>query len=236
MGVPSQSFSLSVIVPVYNECQALEHGLRTVSGFLQEHGFDHEILVIESGSTDGTGEKCDALAGVLPHVRVIHEGARNGFGAALKLGYAQATKDLVWIITVDLFFPLDAIFAALPLLGRYDYVASYRSQDGRGFGRRLQSFVYNKLITLSLGLKVRHVNSGFKVIRREQVRGIELGSRGWFVDAELLYHLQRAGRTFVEIPVPLIERMQGQSSVGALAFAQVLKEWWAFLRKQRFHF
>jgi glycosyltransferase involved in cell wall biosynthesis len=226
-------FSLSIVVPVYNEILALENGLTTVSTFLESHGFDHEILVVESGSTDGTGEKCDVLAGVLPHVRVIHEGARNGFGSAIKLGYQQARKDLVWIITVDLFFPLEAIFEAMPLLAQYDYVASYRSEDTRGLYRKMQSFVYNKLITLTLGLKVRHVNSGFKVIKRQLLSHVDLTSRGWFVDAELLYHLQKDGRTFVEIPVPLFDRTQGRSSVGALAFVKVLKEWWAFLRTCR---
>jgi glycosyltransferase involved in cell wall biosynthesis len=226
-------FSLSVIVPVYNECAALENGLRTISDFLVSHGLDHEILVVESGSTDGTYQKCDELGRVLPNVRVIHEGARNGFGAAVKLGYRHATKDLLWLITVDLFFPLEAIFAALPLLTRVDYVTSYRSTDNRGVRRKLQSFVYNKLITTVLGLKVRHVNAGFKVLKREIAQGIDLTSKGWFVDAELLYRLEKAGRSQAEIPVPLIDRTQGKSSVGALAFVAVLKELWAFLRTQK---
>jgi dolichol-phosphate mannosyltransferase len=228
-----QPFSLSILVPVYNERQALEHGLRAISDFARSHGFEHEILVIESGSTDGTGEHCDELARVLPNLRVIHEGARNGFGSALKLGYRHATKDLVWLITVDLFFPLDAIFTALPLLSRHDYVASYRSQDNRSAYRRLQSFLYNQLITRALGLKVRHVNAGFKVLKRAVVQDVELTAKGWCVDAELLYRLEQAGRTFVEIPVPLIDRTQGRSSVGPLTFLKVLGELWAFVRRER---
>jgi glycosyltransferase involved in cell wall biosynthesis len=229
----AQPFSLSILVPVYNERQALEHGLRTISDFAQGHGFEHEILVIESGSTDGTYQRCDELARVLPNLRVVHEGARNGFGSAVKLGYQHATKDLVWLITVDLFFPLDAIFAALPLLGRCDYVASFRSEDNRGAYRKLQSFVYNQLITRTLGLKVRHVNAGFKVLKRAVVQDVELSSKGWFVDAELLYRLEKAGRTFVEIPVPLIDRTQGRSSVGPMAFVKVLEELWSFVRRER---
>ncbi len=226
-------YSLTILVPVYNEIQALETGLRTMSEFAVRHGFDHEILVIESGSTDGTGDKCDELARVLPNLRVIHEGARNGFGSAVQLGYREARKDLIWLITVDLFFPLDAIFQALPLLASVDYVTSFRSEDNRGFGRKAQSFVYNRLIAGVLGLKVRHVNAGFKVLKREIVKDLTLTSRGWFVDAELLCRLQEAGRTFAEIPVPLIDRTQGKSSVGPLAFVAVLKEMRAFMRSRK---
>ncbi len=228
-----QPFSLSVIVPVYNERVALEGGLRAISEFLVHHDFDHEILVVESGSTDGTYERCDELCTMLPNIRIIHEGARNGFGAAVKLGYRHATKDLLWLITVDLFFPLEAIFAALPLLAGVDYVTSYRSQDNRGLRRKLQSFVYNKLITSVLGLKVRHINAGFKILKRSIAQDIELTSKGWFVDAELLYRLQKSGYSHAEIPVPLIDRTRGKSSVGPLAFVAVLKELRTFIRSQR---
>lgn len=228
-----QPFSLSVIVPVYNERVALESGLRAISDFLVHHDFDHEIVVVESGSTDGTYEKCDELRSILPNMRIIHEGARNGFGSAVQLGYRHATKDLLWLITVDLFFPLDAIFAALPLLASFDYVTSYRSQDNRGLRRKLQSFVYNKLITGILGLKVRHINAGFKVLKRDIVQNIDLISKGWFVDAELLYRLEKSGRSHAEIPVPLIDRTRGKSSVGPLAFWSVLKELRAFMRSER---
>ena len=226
----ARNSSLSIIVPVYNESRALEPGLRTISDFVEGHGFDYEILVVESGSTDGTFEKCDALARSLPRLRVIHEGARNGFGSAVKLGYRHATKDLIWLITVDLFFPLEAIFDALPLLSTCDYVVSFRSDDNRGMRRKVQSFAYNRLITTVLGLKVRHVNAGFKVLKREIAQKLKLTSNGWFIDAELLYRLKEAGYSFAEIPVPLIDRTKGTSSVGAMAFVGVLKELWTFLR------
>lgn len=225
-----QRFSITVLVPVYNEANALVPGIETISRFMVDNKFDYELLLIESGSTDGTSTRCDELAKRLPNVRVVHEGARNGFGSAIKLGYKLAEKDLVWLVTVDLFFPLEAVLQALPLLESNDYVLSYRSEDNRTRYRKFQSFVYNRLIRLVLGLRVKHVNSGFKILKRHIVQSVNLRSKGWFIDAELLYRLQQAGYRSATIPVPLIDRTNGRSSVRTLTFLAVLKELREFLR------
>jgi glycosyltransferase involved in cell wall biosynthesis len=217
-------YSLSVIVPVYNEVALVSPSTAVIDDFCAQHFRDYEVLIIESGSTDETGEKCDEVARERSHVRVIHEGARNGFGSAIRLGYRAATKDLILLTTLDLSFSLESTLVALPHLESCDYVVSYRSADTRKWTRKIQSFVYNMLITRLLGLEVRHVNSGFKLLRRSMVHDMPIESNGWFVDAEVLFRLQQAGFTFAEIPVALIDRVEGRSSVGAFAFLKVLAE------------
>jgi dolichol-phosphate mannosyltransferase len=217
-------YSLSVIVPVYNEAALVFPSTAVIDDFCAQHFRDYEVLIIESGSTDETGKKCDEVARDRSHVRVIHEGARNGFGSAVRLGYRAATKDLILLTTLDLPFSLDSTLVALPHLESCDYVVSYRSADTRKWTRRIQSFVYNTLVTRVLGIRVRHVNSGFKLLRQSMVRDMPIESNGWFVDAEVLFRLHQEGFTFVEIPVALIDRAQGRSSIGAFAFLKVLAE------------
>src|SRR5262245_27532454 len=94
--------SISVIVPVYNEIELVDVSVRAIDQFLSGQTLVYEIIVIESGSTDGSDIVCDELAETLPAVNVIHESQRNGLGSALRLGYAAATKDLVWLVTVDI--------------------------------------------------------------------------------------------------------------------------------------
>ncbi len=227
------NFSVSVIVPVYNEATALENALVNIDSFLSEHFANYEIIVVESGSTDGSGEICDRFAARLPRLRTIHEGERRGFGSALKLGYKQATKDLAWLVTVDIPFPLEAILEALPLLEKYDCVLSYRSKDPRALHRRFQSIVYNLLVKIALGLKVRQSNSAFKVFRASTAQSLRLRSNGWFIDAETLYRLEQLGVSWVEIPVELKERAVGRSSVSPLTFVAVLKELVFFRWRER---
>ena len=216
--------SISVIIPVYNEVQLLERSVRYIDSFLATHFRDHEIIIVESGSTDGSAQVCRGLGASLSRVLVIHEGARNGFGSALRLGYSKAIKDLVWLITVDLPFSLEAIFSALPLLSQYDCVLSYRVGDKRPIYKRFRSFVYNALLKAVLGPKVKHINSAFKVFKREILQGLSLRSTGWLIDAEILYEISRRGVSYTEIPVELTDRKSGRSSVGFFTPMFLIKE------------
>ena len=208
-----RDYSLSAVLPLYNEIECLPGALETIYRFLRETFADFEIVVVESGSTDGSGEACEAFARANDGVVVIHEGARNGAGMALRKGFEAATKDLIWILWADLPFPLDIIHAAVPLLRTHDCVLSYRSRDHRDPCRLLLSVVYNNLAKWTLGLEVRHINSTFKVFHRRVVQSMELTSRAWGIEAEIAFRLRRAGARYAEIPVPLIDRTKGTSSV-----------------------
>jgi glycosyltransferase involved in cell wall biosynthesis len=225
--------SVSVVVPIHNEHELCEPSLRTIHDFMTRNVADFEIIVIESGSTDGTAALCDKAAAELPHVRVIHEEKRNGMGAALRLGYADATKDYVWLVTVDLPFPIETLLEARPLLTTHDCVLSYRAEDKRRLPRLIQSAAYATLIKTMLNLPMRSVNSAFKVLPRAFVVRLPLVSRGWFLDAEILYWIARERLHYAELPVPLIERTAGQSSVGAMDWVKVFGELFAFRRELR---
>jgi glycosyltransferase involved in cell wall biosynthesis len=221
-------WSVSVVMPIYNEIESVERSVQTVDRFLSQHLADHEIVLVESGSTDGSREACDALAERLPSVVVLHEAQRNGFGHALRLGIHAATREAVWILPVDLPYGLDALLEALRQLDTVDCVLSYRINDPRDRRRRLQSWVYNLLVNWTLGLRVRSVNSALKVYRREVITGLTLHSRGWFIDAEVIYWLRQRGIAFAEIPIELVDRELGTSKVSSLDPLKMCRELLAF--------
>jgi glycosyltransferase involved in cell wall biosynthesis len=234
MNTPQTPYSMSVIIPVYNEVELLSEAVHRVNAFIATHFGDYEIVIIESGSTDGTGDLTDRLASEIPRVRVIHEGGRNGFGSALKRGYKEATKDWVWFITADTPFPLESMLDAIILFPTNDCVLSYRSEDTRkNFFRKIQSVVYNTLVKTTLGLRVKHVNSAFKVFKREVIQSLPLISNGWFIDAETLYWLTKRKVKYTEIPVPLIDRTGGHSTITLSTPITLLKELRHFLRERK---
>ena len=217
-------FSLSLIVPVYNEEDILQNALTNISEFLENNIEDYEIIIIESGSTDNSAEICDGIADSSKDVKVIHEGARNGFGAALNIGYKNATKDLIWLVTTDLPFPLETIHKALPLLTEYDCVLSYRIEDNRNIFKKSRSAVFNYIISWYFGLAIRHVNSAFKLFRREFIQNAQIISDGWLIDAEIHCILKKRNVSFIEIPVPVVERVAGKSSIGILTPLSMIME------------
>ena len=223
--------SVTVIMPVYNEATLLAPAVAAVDGFLgARSAWRHEVLIVESGSTDGTAAVADRLAESNPRVRVIHEGAKRGFGSALRLGYAEASCAWVWLVTADMPFPLESFDDAAAHVGECHAILSYRIGDPRGIGRRFRSAVFNALVKTVLRLQVRSVNSAFKLLRTDLVRSLPLASNGWLIDAELLYWMQRAGARWTEIPVRVIERTAGRSTVGVGTPVAVLRELIHFLR------
>lgn len=206
--------SITTIVPVYNEVETIRDSIARIDAFLGQTFNEYEILIVESGSTDGSDRECDRLADRFASVRALHEGARNGFGSALRLGFASASKDLVWAVSADLPFPLEALLRAVPLLDRCDCVLSYRCEDDRGVFRRLQSRAYNTLARWVLRIGATNINSQFKLYRKQVIQSLRIESNGWLVDTEIVYRLQRAGVRTEEIGVPLIDRTAGTSTVG----------------------
>ena len=225
--------TISAIVPVYNERAAVTPAIEAIDKYLSAQFQDYEILIVESGSSDGTGEACDALAARIPRVRVVHEGARNGFGSAIRAGLAMARMEWIWPLVVDMPFPLESMNEALPLMDRHGAILSYRSQDGRSAYRRFQSAVFNRLGRLLLGVRVRHINSAFKVVRAEVMRSLNLQQRGWLIDAELIAGLERGGVSYTEIPVALIPRAVGVSTIGAAAVWRTILDLLALARARR---
>jgi glycosyltransferase involved in cell wall biosynthesis len=211
--VKMREYSISVIVPVFNEIELLEPSIGQISSFLESHFDDYEIIIVESGSVDGSAEECDRLATAIPRITVLHEGRKAGFGSALKLGYVHAKKDLVWLIVVDMPFPLETILMALPLFSHHDCVFSYRSRDNRDLVKRFRSCIYNFLAKALLGLKVRHVNSAFRVFKREVIQNLPLISNDWTLDAEVLYEITNRKIPYAEIPVDLNDRKRGKTSI-----------------------
>jgi dolichol-phosphate mannosyltransferase len=219
-----KQFSVSVVVPVYNEALSIHNSIDEICTFMRVHFKDFEVVIIESGSYDGSDKFCDQLSNDYPEVIVYHEKSRNGFGSALKKGYKKAVKDLVWVVPVDIPFPLITILEALPFMDTFDCVLSFRLFDDRSKFRRLQSFIYNGAIKFLLDVQVKHINSAFKVFKRTMIQHLKLDSNSWFLDTEIICRLKEKKINYVEIPVKCFDRINGESKVSLLTPYLMIKE------------
>jgi len=223
--------SISVIIPVYNDYNSINSTFKVIHDFLDDNFMEWEIIIIESGSTDGTTQLVDEIAGRFSNTTVFHQAKREGMGSAMKLGYSKCTNELVWKIVPDLPFDLKNIHRAMPCFPDLDYVYSYRINDRRSIKRRLMTLVYNVIIRKVLRLSVRHVNSSFIVLKRNVIDQIDIKSDGWFYQAELLSELKKKEYAFSEIPVSFLPRQKGRSTVSLITSLGVLKEMVSYLFK-----
>ena len=204
---------LSVVVPAFNERATIAAALDAITA-KRVDGWDLEIIIVESNSTDGTREIVQRYA-ALPHVRTILEDRPRGKGHAVRAGFAQATGDVLLIQDADLEYDLadyEALLAPLRA-GTHTFVLGSRHGGSRWFIRHmdeqvLHAFVLNAghwfftaLIDLSLGLSLRDPFTMYKVFRRECLAGLTLEANRFDFDWELLIKLVRKGHVPVEIPV-----------------------------------
>ena len=206
--------SLSLFFPVYNEIAVLETTVSEAHQVLVRLGIgDFEIIIIDDGSTDGSGALADGLAARLDHVRVVHHSRNLGYGAALSSGFSAATREWVMYTDSDGQFKLNDLKRLLPYTAQYDVILGYRDNRQDHIGRVINAWVWTMLVWVVMGLRVRDLDCGFKLFRRQVLHEVlPLSSRGAVISAELLAKLQRQNHRYVQVRVRHYPRRFGQPS------------------------
>ncbi|MBC7235687.1 MAG: glycosyltransferase family 2 protein [Chloroflexi bacterium] len=158
---------VSVIIPAYNEEAAIVQVVRGVIDVMQPLGIPYEILVVDDGSTDGTGVQCQAC----PQVRVLRHHANRGTGAARTTGVLAAQGEILVMIDADGTYPVEAIPQMLQEMERCDMVIGARKQE-RGTLRLLRSAAKEFIKALASYLTrtpIPDLNSGLRAMRRSKV-------------------------------------------------------------------
>src|SRR3989338_4765409 len=114
--------SLSVCLPAFNDAQTVGPIVERAIALLEQEGIDYEIIVVNDGSRDRTGEILDALARAHPCVRVMHHPTNQGYGAAVRAAFAAATKEYVFYTDSDGQFDVQDLPLLFPLLSQADVV------------------------------------------------------------------------------------------------------------------
>jgi glycosyltransferase involved in cell wall biosynthesis len=154
--------ALSIVLPAYNEEANIERAVREAAGAARALVPDHEIVVVNDGSRDRTGEVLAGLAGVHGQRLVIIDLAENlGYGAALRIGLRAARGDLVFYTDSDNQFDLTELQEFLPLMKDCDAALGYRVDRQDTALRRLVSRGFNFLAWSAFGVRVRDMNCSF---------------------------------------------------------------------------
>ena len=223
-----QPLSLTIFFPCYNEeanvervtSKALEVGRRIAD--------ELEVIIVNDGSKDRTGEIADRLAGEHREVRAVHNHPNLGYGGALQRGFREATKDWVFYTDGDGQFDLGEIRKLLPLLESHDVVSCYRVDRKDSLVRKLNAWAWTTLVNWLFGLRLRDIDCAFKIFPRELFERIEMKSMGALIDTEILAKARNLGYSIVQTGVHHYPRTAGEQSganirVIARAFRELFK-------------
>ena len=204
-------------MPAHNESENLRWLLPHINEVLPRIAKRFNVVVVDDGSTDGTGDVSRTVARELGmELRVIRHERMNGYGAAVGDGLRAA--DLEFTAFTDSDGQLDPADLSLlvPLLRDADLVAGWRlSREDPAF-RSVISGVFNRLVLMTFRLTVKDVNCALKIVRTEMLRKFTLHSRSALINAELYWKVASHGGRYVQVGVPHHARRMGRRSGGRL--------------------
>lgn len=227
--LPDVSLGVAVILPAYNEEAVIARTVADCLATLAVIAPEHEVIVVDDGSTDRTGEIADALAAGSNRVRVIHNRPNRGYGGALVAGFEAASMPLVFFMDSDGQFSISDLGRLLPFSHRgYRAVLGYREHRQDPPQRLLMAWAWNRLVSTLFHIRVRDVDCAFKIYDRRLLLSMEIQARGAMINTEMLAKLVRLDVEFVEVPVRHHPRLSGRSTGGdprviVRAFGELLR-------------
>ena len=210
---------LTFFFPVYDEEASVEAVVREGLAKLPRFCDELEVVVVDDGSRDRTGEIADRLAREDPRVRVIHHRPNRGYGGAIRSGLEAARLPYVFFTDGDLQFDLDDLQRLMPLIGEADVVVGYRERRADPPKRLFIAWVYNTLIRVLFVAPFRDVDCAFKLFRRsvfERVPLQRVRSNGAFFSPELLLVLRAARVRIAQVGVRHFPRRTGEEKGATL--------------------
>lgn len=205
--------SLSVFFPAYNDAPSLPKLIANTFKVLREHVDDFEVIVVNDGSHDNTGEVLAQLEReYAPQMRVVTHPANRGYGGALRSGFAAATKDFVFYTDGDGQYDV----LELPkLLERVSddvgLVNGFKLERNDPQHRIVIGNAYNAFARFLFRVKIRDIDCDYRLIRRELLDDIKLTSTSGTICVELVRKLELLPWRVVEVGVHHYPRLHGRS-------------------------
>jgi len=207
----ADTLRLSAVIPVYNERENVVPLVDELESELTRLGIAFEIILVDDGSTDGSGEAMDRLAAERPVVRALHLERNSGQSAATGAGFDAARG--TYIVTLDADMQNDPadIARLMEWIPRFDMVAGYRRTRRDNAVRRISSVVANRVRSRVLGDGIRDTGCSLKLFRRDLTPRM-LRFNGMHRFLPFLAQLQ--GATVTQVPVNHRSRQAGDSKYG----------------------
>jgi glycosyltransferase involved in cell wall biosynthesis len=227
--LPYRQESVEVVVPVYNEQEALPKSIPALCAYLEAYfPYRWSVVIADNASTDATLAVAEGLAFADPRVSVLHL-EEKGRGRALKAAWLASKADIVAYMDVDLstnlwsFLPLIAPLAS----GHSDLAIGSRLLKGamvtRQWKREVISRCYNLLIKAMFANSFSDAQCGFKAIKRSIAQELLpcIKDNEWFFDTELLLLAEERGYRISEVPVDWVEDLDSRVDVTSTALKDV---------------
>jgi glycosyltransferase involved in cell wall biosynthesis len=204
-------FSVSVIIPAFNEEAIIETSVNQALQILKCHSADFEVIIVNDCSSDRTREILDSKFSQFKEISIIHKVKNEGFGSAIRTGISNSTKEFLFCVPVDSPLTTDLFLSFRENSNKADVLVSYRKKRlGYSTLMLFNSWLYHLIISILFGLRLKDYNWIHLYNRKIFDQGeIKIDYNGIFMLAEILIKAKQKGYTFYEFEVIQTQRLTG---------------------------
>jgi len=213
---PARLSGVSVFLPCHNEEGNIERVVAELEAELPRIAGHHEIIVVDDGSRDRTGEIADRMAAANPRLKVVHHPVNRGYGVAVISGIRACNEPWIVLCDGDGQFETSDLARLAAKVPEFDVVVGHRTHRADPLMRRVNGKAWTVLMRLLLGIRISDVDCGLKLFRRDLVEGIDLQAKGAMISAELMAQLAARGAKICEVDVRHLPRVAGEQSGASL--------------------
>jgi glycosyltransferase involved in cell wall biosynthesis len=204
--------SLSIFFPAYNDAGTIASLALIAHMTARTLTDDYEVIVVDDGSPDHTGELLDEMARHFPWLKVVHHPKNRGYGGALRTGFETAAKDLVFYTDGDAQYdPRELVRLHEALTPEVDFVNGYKIGRSDPLHRKVIGKAYHLFVRTMFGLRLRDVDCDFRLMRRDVFRKVTLTRSSGVICVELMKKVQDHGFRIAQVPVHHFHRTYGKS-------------------------
>ncbi len=231
--------NISFFFPAFNDAGTVEKLTLAALDVLKKVANKYEVIIVNDGSFDNTGEVADQVAAKYDNVVVKHHLYNIGYGAALKTGFYTARYELIYYTDGDMQYKPNELQKMLPFLKEADIVTGYKTNRADNWTRGLSAWFYNLIVRIFLRIHFKDVDNACKLIKREVLDDMQLVINGGFICAEIFAKAMKKGYKVKEVPVKHYPRTYGRSSSFDFFFilrsiVELMELWWDIILRDKF--
>ena len=228
-----ESSGISITLPALNEVQNIGILSEEIISYFQQINIPCEVIIVNDGSSDGTGEFADALASRFENISVIHHVTNEGYGKSLKDGFHASKYEYLFFCDADRQFKIKSFDSFLPYMreGNADIVIGYRIARKDIFSRVFLSGCFNRLMRIIFSINCKDIDCAFKLFKKEVFENLAIESDDFLLNTELLAKAQLKKLSIVQVGVEHHPRLQGNSTVSYKHIFSTLKRLLPLYRK-----
>jgi hypothetical protein len=209
--------AVSIVIPSYNEEASIAATIERASAVVRAAGIPHEILAVNDGSRDRTGDVVRGLMPRIPELRLVEHFPNRGYGGALRAGFDAARYEWIAFLPGDNQFDPADLGRLVAQAAGADIVSGFRADRQDALIRKINAFGWNLVVRVLFGRLCRDIDCGFKLFRRSVLDRVTITSSGAMIDTELLAGAKARGLVIADVAVTHLPRTSGHPTGANLA-------------------